>query len=121
MRVLVTGSRSWVKSGVIAGRIVMLPPGTEVIHGGALGADRIAGFYARAYGCTESVYLPAWRNVRDGPEPLERNDFMLELQPDLVLAFWDGESRGTAYTIREARKRGIPVEALGLDGQLMMV
>ncbi len=34
---------------------------------------------------------------------------MLESKPDLVLAFWDGQSRGTKHTITEARRRNIPV------------
>ena len=37
---------------------------------------------------------------------------MLDQKPDLVLAFHDdlGKSRGTADTVGEAKRRGIPVE-----------
>ena len=35
---------------------------------------------------------------------------VLDQNPVLVLAWWDGRSRGTAHTIGEAKKRGIPVE-----------
>jgi hypothetical protein len=38
---------------------------------------------------------------------------MLNGSPDLVIAFWDGESRGTRHTIDEAKRRGIPVEIVG--------
>ena len=40
-----------------------------------------------------------------------RNDQMLD-RADLVLAFHDGESRGTASVIAKARKRGITVEVI---------
>jgi hypothetical protein len=35
---------------------------------------------------------------------------MLDSDIDLVVAFWDGESRGTDFTIREAQRRKIPVK-----------
>jgi ABC-type Fe3+-hydroxamate transport system substrate-binding protein len=38
-----------------------------------------------------------------------RNAAMLDLQPDLVIAFSNG-SPGTNSTMTEARRRGIPVE-----------
>jgi hypothetical protein len=37
---------------------------------------------------------------------------MLDEKPDLVIAYWNGKSNGTAHTISEARKRGIPVEVI---------
>jgi len=37
---------------------------------------------------------------------------MLDWEPELVLAFWDGRSTGTEHTITEANRRGIPVEVL---------
>jgi hypothetical protein len=40
---------------------------------------------------------------------------MLDQNPGLVIAFWDGKSRGTAHTIGEARRRGIPVEVVSAD------
>ncbi len=40
---------------------------------------------------------------------LDRNIRMLDSKPDLVLALWDGQSRGTEHTITEARRRNIPV------------
>lgn len=39
---------------------------------------------------------------------------MLGLEPDLVIAFSTG-SRGTQFTIDQARKRGIPVEIHGTE------
>lgn len=41
-----------------------------------------------------------------------RNAAMLDEGPELVIAFWDDESKGTQHTIREATNRGIPVEII---------
>lgn len=43
-----------------------------------------------------------------------RNLAMLQLEPDLVIAFTNG-SPGTQHTIDEARRRGIPVEIHGTE------
>lgn len=36
-----------------------------------------------------------------------RNDLIVA-RAELVLAFWDGRSRGTVYTIRRCRAMGVP-------------
>lgn len=41
-----------------------------------------------------------------------RNQLMLDQNPDKVIAFHDGRSRGTLHTITEARRRGISVEII---------
>jgi hypothetical protein len=111
VRVLVCGSRSWQDIHAIRRRLSELPPESTVIQGGAPGADSIARMIADDLGFTTATYHANWR--RDGNRAgLIRNLRMLNTEPNLVLAFWDGESRGTAHTIREAEKRGIPVEVI---------
>ncbi len=111
MKVLVCGSRSWHRTSLIHERLAKLPRGTEIIHGGARGADEIAGEYARALGLTETIFLADWK--RHGKKAgIIRNYEMLNQEPDLVLAFWDGKSTGTQHTIDEAENRGIKVEIL---------
>ena len=77
-----------------------------IIHGAARGADRLIGFEADDIGLTVKAMPPRYN---DGETPLQRNDRMLDENPDLVLAFWDGKSRGTLHTISHAVQRGIPV------------
>ena len=108
MLVLVCGSRTWRDGGLIRARLTELPRGTTVMHGGARGADRLAGQVARTLGLTEVEIKADWKR---GPQAgLERNLRMLDEQPDLVIAFWDGVSSGTAHTLANARQRSIPVE-----------
>jgi hypothetical protein len=109
MKVLVCGSRSWDNPTAIRRRLTDLPRGAEVIHGNARGADQDAGTFARALGLRETAFPADWRG-KGRRAGIIRNLAMLDQKPDLVLAFWDGRSTGTAHTITEARRRGIPVE-----------
>jgi hypothetical protein len=111
LRVLVTGSRDWSQHVLLKQRLAELPRGSSIIHGGARGADQSAGQAARALGIPETAYPADWRG-KGKAAGIIRNLAMLDTKPDLVLAFWDGQSTGTKHTIDEARRRGIPVEVI---------
>jgi hypothetical protein len=93
----------------IRARIAQLPEDSTVIHGGCRGPDQQAAAAARS--CRLAVIEEAadWRTFGISAGPL-RNERMLLHGPDLVIAFWDGRSRGTSDMIRRARHAGIPVE-----------
>lgn len=82
-----------------------------VAHGGARGADHIAGSVAMEFGMQVKEYPADWQRHGKAAGVI-RNLEMLNAKPDIVLAFWDGKSRGTAHTIREAEKLGIPVRVI---------
>ena len=117
MKVLVCGSRTWTDTLPIRNRMTKLfldaPVGSRptVIHGGAPGADVLAGHEARKLGMKVHVFPADWKKhgKRAG---ILRNLKMLEEEPDLVLAFWDGKSFGTAHTISVAKERNIPIEII---------
>lgn len=107
--VLVCGSRHWLDVSVIRERLRKLPAGTLILHGGARGADQIAGTIARTLGLQVREFRADWARLgkRAG---YVRNVEMLDARPDLVLAFQLDGSRGTQHTIDAARERGIAVE-----------
>lgn len=109
VKVLVCGSRDWDDYEAIAVQLDRFSPGTDVIHGNARGADRIAAKIAANLGLHVRAFPADWREQgkRAG---VVRNIAMLDENPDLVIAFQRNGSRGTQHTIDEARKRGIPVE-----------
>ncbi len=115
MKVLVCGSRTWNRPALIAARISELPSDTHVIHGAARGADELAGRYAHALAMSVSAFPANWDEYgkRAG---IIRNLDMLDQHPDLVIAFWDGKSRGTKHAIDEAEERGIRVEIIYEQG-----
>ncbi|MDE7261003.1 MAG: DUF2493 domain-containing protein [Oscillospiraceae bacterium] len=81
---------------------------TEIISGGARGVDASAREYARKCGLKLTEYLPEYSRYGRAA-PLKRNITIIE-SADLVLAFWDGRSRGTKYVIDNCTKRNIPVK-----------
>lgn len=105
MKVAVVGSRSLTVKDL--GKY--LPCGTtEIISGGARGVDTCAREYAKANGVKLTEYKPDY--VKYGrAAPLKRNVTIIE-GADLVLAFWDGKSRGTKFVIDNCRRLGKPVK-----------
>lgn len=86
---------------------------THVIHGDARGADKLAHGWAVSKGIQPVVCPAIWGtganfNARAG---LERNQAMLELGPELVVAFAGG--RGTAHMVRIARAANLPIIQVG--------
>ena len=75
-----------------------LPPDTtEIISGGARGIDTSARNYAISPGINLTEFLPEYDKYGRSA-PLKRNITIIEAA-DLVLAFWDGKSRGTKFVI----------------------
>ena len=110
MKVAVIGSRNL----QVVNLGVYLPDGTEeIISGGAKGVDASARQYALMNGIRLTEFLPDYRRYGKGA-PLRRNIDIIE-RADLVLAFWDGKSRGTKYVIDECKKRDVPVQIIRLS------
>ena len=101
MKVCVIGSRSISSFDLTP----YIPNETELlITGGAKGIDTMAEEYADKHGISKLIVRPNYRLYGHGA-PLKRNEIMIDLA-DVVLAVWDGASRGTAYGLQYAEKRG---------------
>ena len=113
MKVAVIGSR-----GIVIGNLQdYLPEGTtEIVSGGAKGVDTCAREFALANGITLTEFKPEYNRYGRGA-PLKRNITIIE-HADLVLAFWDGRSRGTRFVIDKCHAMGVPVRIFLADGPL---
>ncbi len=115
MRVAVIGSRRE-ENGLSALIRDHLPPyTTEIVSGGAKGVDQIAKAVAKELGIPFTEFLPDYETYGKRA-PLVRNDRIVEYA-DMVLALWDGESRGTQYVIGECLNRGKRVVYVPLKGE----
>lgn len=81
---------------------------TEIISGGARGIDTCARDYAISHGLKLTEFLPEYDKYGRSA-PLKRNITIIEAA-DLVLAFWDGKSRGTKFVIDNCKKLGVKVK-----------
>lgn len=121
MIALFCGSRDWAFEGIIGIRLeevwktaqkefhAKVPSDLVILHGGAPGADTMAGKLAEERGFTVQVELADWKTHGRAAGPI-RNRKMLDRRPDIVYAFLRGDnSRGTLDTISEAERRDIPV------------
>jgi hypothetical protein len=111
MRVLVCGGREFQDYAAL--RLLLDAqhegePITLLIHGDAMGADRLAGRWARTRGVVVKAFPANWDRDGKAAGPI-RNSAMLAEGPELVIAFPGG--RGTADMIRKAMKAGVPVHA----------
>ncbi len=104
MKVAVIGSRSL---SVPSLGIYLPEDTTEIISGGAKGVDTSAREYAAAHNIKLTEFLPNYEKYGK-TAPLKRNITIIE-NADLVIAFWDGTSRGTKFVIDNCRKRKIKI------------
>lgn len=78
-----------------------------VISGAAKGADSLGERYAREREFGVQQFKAHWKE-HGKAAGIIRNGEMAEVA-DALIAFWDGESRGTANMIETARKHGLKV------------
>lgn len=77
---------------------------TEIVSGGARGVDTCAKEYAIAHNLKYTEFVPEYSRYGRGA-PLKRNQQIVEYA-DMVIAFWDGKSKGTKYTVDYCKKIG---------------
>jgi len=80
---------------------------TAVRHGGARGADNLAGLWASEHGYPEQVYPAEWATKGKGAGPI-RNQAMIDAGGVVAVVALPG-GPGTADMVRRARAAGLPV------------
>jgi hypothetical protein len=118
MRVAIIGSRSVTLTQELDILSYLPEDTTEIISGGAKGADQIAEHIAQLLSIPITVFRPDYARYQRRA-PLERNLDIIR-HADYVLALWDGSSRGTAHVIEHCVKEYKPFQILLCrDGQLV--
>lgn len=106
MRVLVCGGRDY-NDCVRVGLQLRMLKATQVIEGGATGADYCAAHWAAKAGIPVETYPADWKTHGKAAGPIRNQQMIDEGKPDVVIAFPGG--RGTADMVRRAQSAGIPV------------
>ena len=81
-----------------------------VISGGAKGADTLGEQWAKHAKIPTKIFYPDWDKHGKGAGFI-RNQLIID-ECDAVMAFWDGESKGTKHSIDLAEKQDKPVKII---------
>ncbi|MCQ4022767.1 MULTISPECIES: DUF2493 domain-containing protein [unclassified Ruminococcus] len=101
MKVAVIGSRTLTVNNLQD----YLPHNTdEIVSGGAIGIDSCAKKYATKNKIKYTEFLPDYKSYGRSA-PLKRNIQIIDYS-DMILAFWDGKSRGTQHVIKCCMETG---------------
>jgi hypothetical protein len=109
-RVLVCGGRDFTDKVFLVRALDLLhglKAFTLLIHGGAKGADWMAGKWAEWRKVPVREFAADWDSHGSAAGPLRNTAMLREGAPDLVVAFPGG--RGTADMVAKARAAEVPV------------
>lgn len=109
MKVAVVGSRSFRSYSIVKEVLDHLEQEKNkdislIISGGAVGADTLGARYAKERNIPTQIFLPLW-DVYGKSAGYKRN-VQIVSAAEIVVAFWDGSSRGTLHSINLAREQG---------------
>ena len=100
MRTIIAGSRNFNDFDYLKGYMATIPPWveiTEVVSGGAQGADTLAIEWAKLYNVRCKVFPADWDRLGRKAGPIRNAE--MSVYADSLVAFWDGQSRGTKHMI----------------------
>ena len=105
MRVAIVGSRHFPEPERVAEYIRSLPTRASIITGSASGVDAAATRAARDKGIPVQVIPASFEEVADASKSAARNQRLVDAC-DVLVAFWDGASKGTRTTVERALDSG---------------
>jgi hypothetical protein len=128
MKIAIVGSRGFEDYDLLKSTMqVHQQQATLIISGGAKGADQLAEQWSKEFlNQLPLVIRPDWEDIShsdailkyndkgecyDARAGLRRNEQIAE-KADLVIAFWDGQSKGTKQIVLYARQIGKAVEVI---------
>lgn len=112
-RIIIAGSRSITEFYKVQSALSQLTAGGptrgryEIVSGGADGVDTLGEQWAEDNDCPVTTFEPDWEDHGKAAGPI-RNAEMAEYG-DMLVAIWDGESRGTKDMIDKALDGGLEV------------
>jgi len=78
----------------------------EIVSGGAAGADKLGAKWAKEHEIKLTELIPDWKTYGKSAGFIRNVDIVNN--SDMVLALWDGLSKGTAHSLRIARDQKKP-------------
>jgi predicted Rossmann fold nucleotide-binding protein DprA/Smf involved in DNA uptake len=105
LRVAIVGSRHFSEPDRVTDYVKSLPPRASIITGSASGVDAAATKAARDKGISVQVMPASFDEMADATKSAARNQRLVDAC-DVLVAFWDGSSKGTRTTVDRALDSG---------------
>jgi len=105
VRVAIVGSRRFSDPQRVTEYVNSLPARASIVTGSASGVDAAATKAARAKGIPVNVMPASFDELADISKSAARNQRLVDAC-DVLVAFWDGASRGTRATVDRALESG---------------
>jgi predicted Rossmann fold nucleotide-binding protein DprA/Smf involved in DNA uptake len=105
LRVAIVGSRHFSEPDRVTEYVNLLPARALIVTGSASGVDAAATKAARAKGIPVQVMPASLEEISDASKAAARNQRLIDAC-DVLVAFWDGSSKGTRATVDRALDSG---------------
>ncbi len=128
MRIIIAGSRDFndykllrkecneifnqiSKERLLTGSINEDVKNMEIVSGGARGADKLGEQFAKEYNIKIKQFIPDWDTYGKSAGYRRNAEMALYAKKDngVLIAFWDGISKGTNHMIDLAKKHGLKI------------
>lgn len=112
-KVIIAGGRDFTNTEILfqnCDEILKEYQGIEIVSGTAKGADKMGEFYANQRGYSVKRFPAQWDKYGKSAGYV-RNKEMSDYG-DLLIAFWDGSSKGTKNMIELAESKKIPTHVI---------
>jgi predicted Rossmann fold nucleotide-binding protein DprA/Smf involved in DNA uptake len=105
LRYAIIGSRHFAAPARVTEYVKSLPKGSSVVTGSASGVDAAVTKAARELGVPVQVLPASFDELADPAKAHARNQRLVDAC-DVLVAFWDGASKGTRETVDRALDSG---------------
>lgn len=113
MRIIIAGGRNFNDYDLLfktCEKLLIFQKDIEIVSGTANGADRLGERYAKIKKYQLKQFPANWDKYGKSAG-YKRNEEMA-IYADCLIAFWDGESKGTKHMIDLANKQGLKVRII---------
>lgn len=107
MVIAIIGSRTFTDYALLKAEVDKVAadnPISLIVSGGAIGADTLGARYAVEHCIDKLVFKPDWNRFGKGAGFIRNKDIVDNAE--VVIAFWNGVSKGTKHSIDYATKQG---------------
>ena len=121
MKTIIAGSRDFRNYAAVEKAVAYVQPDwviTEIVSGMARGADTLGERWARNHTLPVKQFPAEWD--RYGKSAGYKRNHQMAQYGNILIAFWDGQSRGTLHMIQIATQMGLRVYVFDFNGNLFI-